>query len=397
MILDLYARLEQRSWLDMLRLPLLMGISVLLAVASFSVGAASAQERGFRFTETTGRAVIMDADLQQEARLMALEEALYLAALEGGASINGFSAVMSDTAIEDHFVVRPASRILDYTITNEVIGEQHYEVTIRAAIGSLPQAACKTRRTINATVFKPRISQAPNTPAVAGPMAVQTMASLIESIDSQPRMNVRLATETVLDPARLARANDEYDYKALTSGVVRVRRGDVAIIPEIALRGSRQQSSVQRRDIMTATLTLHLFAGESYDPLDSFVAEVDMTTRNHGIFRTINVLNDPSRAELLAALKAPIRGLVRRMANSVQCAPLTAQLSLAGATLTVPVGSHHGMRQNALAVATGTDTPWQIMRVTSVDEMQSTLTPLNKNRDIARLAGRTVEFMEIPQ
>ena len=209
-------------------------------------------------------------------------------------------------------------------------------------------------------------------------MAVQTMASLIESIDSQPRMNVRLATETVLDPARLARANDEYDYKALTSGVVRVRRGDVAIIPEIALRGSRQQSSVQRRDIMTATLTLHLFAGESYDPLDSFVAEVDMTTRNHGIFRTINVLNDPSRAELLAALKAPIRGLVRRMANSVQCAPLTAQLSLAGATLTVPVGSHHGMRQNALAVATGTDTPWQIMRVTSVDEMQSTLTPLNK-------------------
>ena len=83
MILDLYARLEQRSWLDMLRLPLLMGISVLLAVASFSIGAASAQERGFRFTETTGRAVIMDADLQQEARLMALEEALYLAALEG--------------------------------------------------------------------------------------------------------------------------------------------------------------------------------------------------------------------------------------------------------------------------------------------------------------------------
>ena len=152
----------------------------------------------------------------------------------------------------------------------------------------------------------------------------------------------------------------------------------MAIIPEIALKGSRQQSSVQRRDIMTATLTLHLFMGESCEPLDSFVAEVDMTTRNHGIFRSINVLNDPSRAELLAALKAPISGLVRRMANSMQCAPLTARLSLAGATLTVPVGSHHGMRQNALAVATGTDTPWQIMRVTSVDEMQSTLTPLNE-------------------
>ena len=76
MILDLYARLEQHSWLDVLRLPLLTGISILLAVASFSFGAAFAQESGFRFTETTGRAVIMEADLQQEARLMALEEAL---------------------------------------------------------------------------------------------------------------------------------------------------------------------------------------------------------------------------------------------------------------------------------------------------------------------------------
>jgi hypothetical protein len=55
------------------------------------------------------------------------------------------------------------------------------------------------------------------------------------------------------------------------------------------------------------------------------------------------------------------------------------------------------MRENALAVASGTDTPWQIMRVTSVAPMSSTLTPLNDRRDIATLAGRTAEFMEIPQ
>jgi hypothetical protein len=48
-------------------------------------------------------------------------------------------------------------------------------------------------------------------------------------------------------------------------------------------------------------------------------------------------------------------------------------------------------------VATGTDTPWQMMRVDSVDRMTSTLVPLNSNRDLQRLAGRTVEFMEVPQ
>jgi len=55
------------------------------------------------------------------------------------------------------------------------------------------------------------------------------------------------------------------------------------------------------------------------------------------------------------------------------------------------------MRNNALAVASGTDTPWQIMRVTNVGTMSSTLTPLNDRRDLAALAGRTVEFMEVPQ
>ena len=64
---------------------------------------------GFEFVQTTGRAVIMHKDAEQEARIMALEDALYMAALQGGAEINGFSIITTDTAIDDHFVVRPAS------------------------------------------------------------------------------------------------------------------------------------------------------------------------------------------------------------------------------------------------------------------------------------------------
>ena len=85
------------------------------------------------------------------------------------------------------------------------------------------------------------------------------------------------------------------------------------------------------------------------------------------------------------------------MAAKLQCAPLTATLAVVDGKLSVPIGSYHGMRQNALAVASGTDTPWQIMRVTSVAPMSSVLTPLNDKRDIAALAGRTAEFMEVPQ
>ena len=100
---------------------------------------------------------------------------------------------------------------------------------------------------------------------------------------------------------------------------------------------------------------------------------------------------------MLADMIAPLDDFVRNMATELQCQPLTARIEVNDDRLTVPIGSHHGMRMNALAVATGTDTPWQMMRVDSVDKMSSTLVPLNDNRDMQRLAGRTVEFMEIPQ
>ena len=406
MILDLYARLDQRSWVDLARMPLALTLVLGLAIISFTMGAASAQSlgqstsvksQGFHFAETTGRAVILDAALQQEARLMALEEALYLAALQGGADINGYSAVMTDTAIEDHFVVRPASRILDYTITDEVIGDQHYEVSIRAAIGSMPRKSCSTRRDINVTVFAPEITQDAKTPAAAGPMAGQIMSELVDAINSRSGVNARLSTTTKLDPARLARANDNFDYQALTTGVVRVRRGDFAIVPEIQMTARRDQSGLDRRDILVMQVMLHLFAGETYVQVDSFAADVEIVTKSSGPIRALNVLRRPNRSEVLAQMRAPVSSLVSKMARKLQCAPITATLSVESGQLTVPVGSHHGMRQNALAVASGTDTPWQILRVTAVRDMQATLVPFNTQRDITRLAGRTVEFMEIPQ
>ena len=72
-------------------------------------------------------------------------------------------------------------------------------------------------------------------------------------------------------------------------------------------------------------------------------------------------------------------------------------MSVVDGRISVPIGSYHGMHQNALAVASGTDTPWQIMRVTSVAPMSSVLTPLNDKRNVNTFAGRTVEFMEVPQ
>ena len=393
MVLELYARLDQRRWLDLAKLPIVL----LLAFACFILGATAGHAASMRFTETTGRAAIIDPEMEQEARMMALEDALYLAALEGGARIDGFSAVMTDSSLEDHFVIRPASRILDYTITNEVIDDLHYQVSIRAAVGDLPKGTCLHRRDVNLTVFAPIITHGKAVIAEAGMMAPQVIDALVGAIESHPGINAVRATDTVLDPARLARTTDQFDYEALTTGVTRVRRGDFALIPEVTLTGKRVRNGLDRRDEMLVSIKMHLFAGESYAPVDHFESRQQITTKLRTPFRTVNVLGQPRRPVILNAMRAPVAGLVDNMAAKLQCAPLTATMSIVDGKLSVPIGSYHGMRQNSLAVASGTDTPWQIMRVTSVAPMSSMLTPLNDKRDINTLVGRTAEFMEIPQ
>ena len=393
MVLELYARLEQRRWLDLAKLPIVL----LLAFACFILGATAGHAASMRFTETTGRAAIIDPEMEQEARMMALEDALYLAALEGGARIDGFSAVMTDSSLEDHFVIRPASRILDYTITNEVIDDLHYQVSIRAAVGDLPKGTCLHRRDVNLTVFAPIITHGKAVIAEAGMMAPQVIDALVGAIESHPGINAVRATDTVLDPARLARTTDQFDYEALTTGVTRVRRGDFALIPKVTLTGKRVRNGLDRRDEMLVSIEMHLFAGESYAPVDHFESRQQITTKLRTPFRTVNVLGQPRRPVILDTMRAPVAGLVDNMAAKLQCAPLSATMSIVDGKLSVPIGSHHGMRQNSLAVASGTDTPWHIMGVTSVAPMSSMLTPLNDKRDINTLVGRTAEFMEIPQ
>ena len=169
------------------------------------------------------------------------------------------------------------------------------------------------------------------------------------------------------------------------------------MIPEITLTGKRVRNGLDRRDEMLVSIEMHLFAGETYAWVDHFGLRQQITTKFRSPFRTINVLGQPRRPVILDAMRAPVAKLVDEMATKLQCAPLTATMSIVDGKLSVPVGSYHGMRQNALAVANGTDTPWQIMRVTSVTPMSSVLTPLNEKRDINTLAGRTAEFMEVPQ
>ena len=82
--------------------PLVFYCTFILSVI-FSAGVTKTYAKDtLRFIETTGRSVIENDEIINIARRRALEDALYLAALRGGAKINGFSAVSTDTSIQEN-------------------------------------------------------------------------------------------------------------------------------------------------------------------------------------------------------------------------------------------------------------------------------------------------------
>ena len=74
-----------------------------LCVSIFLIMSTSvAAEQRIQFIETTGRAVITDDESIDKARRNSLEDAIFLAAIHGGAKINGFSSIDKETTLTVH-------------------------------------------------------------------------------------------------------------------------------------------------------------------------------------------------------------------------------------------------------------------------------------------------------
>ena len=99
-----------------------------------------------RVVTATGRSIIQHQDALEEARMLALEDALYYAALKGGAKIEGFSSVDTATALTDLTVIKPITQILDYKVIGEIADETHYELTIEAMVGDRQKSGCQDAR-----------------------------------------------------------------------------------------------------------------------------------------------------------------------------------------------------------------------------------------------------------
>ena len=355
--------------------------------------ATQAADDQLRMITATGRAVISHSDALNEAKNAALEDALYLAALSGGATIDGFSSVQADTALDDYFVVRPSAEIVDYNIVDEMHDDQHYQVTVQAAVGTVQRDGCQNRMLGHISMFAPSYNLTHHLPGWLSATPQLMVSVLYDQLAAQPELTLTNYASTQLDVGELLK-DARYDYQTLTSFRPQIADGDFAFATEISFSGARVHQGLHQDYFLDVKITSHLYGGSRFQKVGNVTHSDRIKTGGTSISQTISTLTTPRRSAIQEKLLQLVHAHAKELSQTMLCLPLSATMIQRDDGLHVTIGARQGLSQNHLAVVSGHMTPWTILRVTKSDDDGAILMPLNRQRNLAELNGQTVTFLE---
>ena len=346
-----------------------------------------------RFIETTGRAIIQSDETIDSSRRRALEDALYLAALHGGAKINGFSAVNTDTSIQENLVVQPSSQILDYTILSEDKSDTHFVIKIRSAVGQLKNKGCESKALKSLSIYKPTLEIDPSAPYWVNLLGNELINGVLTSIKSAADVNLTDYSDIMLDRDQLTTINDDYDYISLTSGRQRTQYGDYAAVSSISITERQKLVGFTTYNSLVITFNTEIFEGSSYSFSFSKNKSIEALFSSSGPWRTINLLLKSSKSDIVEPLLDAAKEHAADVTENLVCRTINSVITVNNGEIEVPLGKRHGIKLSALAVTKGEQTPFNILRVDKVLESRSVLIPLNSSLESNKLNGKSIQFL----
>ena len=355
-----------------------------------------------KFVEVTGRSVIQDNSplLSKNA---ALEDALYLAALEGGAKVSGYSLIDNFSNLREEVIVQPTSGILDYTIIDEIISDQHYEVTIKALVGkNNDQIGCSSRRRSTLIAFKPEIYINQNSPAWSQYLPNQIYKKMIEDLSTFDELEITNANDTQLNINNKKLKLNDFDYNVLTGDVINYKPADLSLETKYIIEPTQHLHSTN-----LSTLKLEEYLQITADIIIKDISnnkEIYQTSKialsyigpRKTLFKTINVLSRPERKNIVNSLTNAFNDIPSEINENLKCVSLSsiAQSSDIENTIRVNLGTNQGINLGNLALSESKDTPFSVFEVIDIGPNQSSLMPLNLSRNIKNYYGKTITFME---
>ena len=217
-----------------LKFKYLYKIFILLGFISLNNHLYAEDKFNFRQVEATGRSILLPENIEV-SRKRALEDAIYIAALKGGADVNGFSAISANTIINDQSVIRATNRVIDFKILSENQHKEYLTIKINAVIGSeLSNKNCKSRP-LNINLFRGSILVDTNVPSELARNTSLWYDKTYRFISKLPNIDVKNFQNRSLYQIIKSSENPSFDYNAITKGMPTIHAGDYSLVPKIVL------------------------------------------------------------------------------------------------------------------------------------------------------------------
>ena len=312
-------------------------IFILFCVFNFSAYGME-NDSNFRKVEATGRAVLVDGNIDI-SRKRALEDALYIAALKGGANVNGFSSIGKNTVINDQAIVTAASRVIDFKIVKEIQEKEFLSIKISAIVGgNLSTKNCRIRP-INVSVFKGELKIGSDVPSNLSRKMSLWFTQSYDIISKKSNVNVIDYRTQLIDKVIKSNVNSSFDYNALTNGIPYVQSGDYSLVPNLTLTKNNFEVDNFSNNYLFE-ISFKIYKGSNFKllPIKTYNFPIRYNFNSKFKFlQNISRLNINSVDEMI---KNHVIKVTKNLFQGLHCRPLEGKLSFINGELKVDIGSN---------------------------------------------------------
>ena len=356
-----------------------------------------ANEVGYKEVFSNGRAVIIDGNIDL-AKKRALEDALYLASIQGGAKVDGYSSVDRNTNLNESVLVRPSATIKDFVITKESSDDTHYNVSIRAYLVSMNNMLnCSSRDFVNLTYLSPHFSISSRLPAWTTKLPNEVSKEVLKNLSYIESINLKDSSRVPFNPEKVLKKSVSLDYNNLVEGKTNnLRSGEFAIHPIFKFSHAKGRFNKISKEIVV-DMTLNIYEGPNFNVLDTLSYKFSLWSGNQTGYQHLDAFVKVSRDKLTDLVKKSISKIQYRVLDQLKCQPLQAEVILINNELTVPLGSNQGLKRGTVGfISSSRDiimSDWIVLTVKNTDKNTSVVEPLNPQNKNNQIQGKIIKFI----
>jgi hypothetical protein len=371
-------------------------IFIFIALLAFNSALYAQDKSNFKHVEATGRSILLPENIET-SRKRALEDAIYLAALKGGANVNGFSAISSNTIINEQSVIKATNRVLDFKILSETQNKEYLTIKIRAVVGNeLSKQNCNIRP-ININLFKGSITVDTNVPSELARYTSLWYNKTYEYISKLPNVDINNFQNRQLNQIIKSSQNSSFNYNAITKGIPIIHPGNYSLVPKIVLTKTNKNSFAN----YLLTISFDLYKGQKIKLETSKSYNLLINYQLESKFQFLKNISTLDLDKINQNVNNHLSKVINSFFYDINCMPLEGKLTLSEGKLQVDLGSRQGLKQKQIGLVNGIkiqnsmlNDSILIVHTEDVFDNYSTLLPLNDNVKLTNLNDKIVKFVE---